>query len=265
MLRPYSCPVVLDFAQDLGDIAGLMHVPAGAPPLPWSTGAEMRVLIVEDEVALAQTLKRGLDEERYTTDAVHNGADALDFATASPYDVIILDVMLPGMDGFTVCRRLREAKVSGHILMLTARHEVDDRVRGLDCGADDYLTKPFAFKELLARLRALGRRTRELHVGPLQVADLTLDETSHEVRRAGRQIELSPLEFRLLRCLMRHPGQVLTRDLLLDQVWSYDYAGGSNVLDVYVRYLRRKLELPGETRLLHTVRGLGYKLSEIGE
>jgi DNA-binding response OmpR family regulator len=222
-------------------------------------------LIVEDEGALAQTLKRGLEEERYVADAVGNGLDALDYAVAAPYDVIILDVMLPGMDGFAVCRQLRQAGVGSHILMLTALSAVEQRVRGLDSGADDYLTKPFAFKELLARLRALGRRAREIKVGPLRVGDLILDEGTHEVCRAERAITLSPLEFRLLHCLMRHAGQVLSRDALLDQVWNYDYAGGSNIVDVYVRYLRRKIEEPGESHLLHTVRGVGYKLAENAE
>ncbi len=226
----------------------------------------MRILIVEDEPGLAQTLKRGLEEERYIADVVGNGRDALDYALAAapgaPYDVILLDVMLPGMDGYTVCSRLRGAGVTSQILMLTALSEVDQRVRGLDSGADDYLTKPFAFKELVARLRALGRRTREIKIGPLQVGDLTLDETTHMVRRGPRTVDLSPLEFRLLHCLMRHPGQVLSRETLLDRVWSYDYAGGSNVVDVYVRYLRRKIEEPGESKLLHTVRGLGYRLAE---
>ncbi|MCX6031212.1 MAG: response regulator transcription factor [Chloroflexi bacterium] len=223
----------------------------------------MRILIVEDELALAQTLQRGLAEEHYAVDVVSDGRDALDYALAAPYDVIILDVMLPGMDGFTACRRMRAGGVTSHILMLTALNAVDDRVQGLDSGADDYLGKPFAFKELVARLRALGRRGRDVQVGPLQVADLTLDETSHEVRRSDRRIDLSPLEFRLLHCLLRHAGQVLTRDNLLDQVWNFDYEGGSNVVDVYVRYLRRKIEVPGELKVLHTVRGIGYKLAEV--
>ena len=222
----------------------------------------MRILIVEDEIDLAQTLKRGLEEERYVADAVGDGRDALDYAAATHYDAIILDVMLPRMDGFEVCRQLREADVTSHVLMLTALAGVEERVAGLDNGADDYLTKPFAFKELLARLRALGRRSREVKTGPLHVGDLTLDEGSHEVRRGARRIELSALEFRLLHCLMRHAGQVLSRDKLLDQVWSFDYTGGSNIVDVYVRYLRRKIEDPGEARLLHTVRGVGYRLAE---
>jgi len=222
----------------------------------------MRILIVEDETALAQTLQRGLEEERYAVDAVADGRDAIDYALAAPYDVIILDVMLPGLDGFTVCRRLRKEGITSHILMLTALAAVDERVDGLDSGADDYLTKPFAFKELLARLRALARRTRELKIGPLQVSDLTLDEVTHEVRRGSRDINLSPLEFRLLHCLMRHAGQVLSRDAILNRVWNFDYAGGSNVVDVYIRYLRRKIELPGEPKLIHTVRGVGYKLAE---
>jgi two-component system OmpR family response regulator len=222
----------------------------------------MRILIVEDEIALAETLRRGLTEERHAVDVVADGRDAIDYALAGPYDVIILDIMLPAIDGLEVCRRLRKAGVASQILMLTALGAVDDRVRGLDSGADDYLVKPFAFKELLARLRALARRTRELQVGPLRVGDLTLDETTHDVRRGTRGVELSPLEFRLLHCLMRHPGQVLSRDTILDQVWSFDYAGGSNVVDVYIRYLRHKIELPDEPRLLHTVRGIGYKLAE---
>jgi two-component system OmpR family response regulator len=223
----------------------------------------MRILIVEDEPALAQTLQRGLTEEHYAVDVVANGRDALDYALAASYDVIILDIMLPGLDGFTVCRRMREAGITSHVLMLTALNAVDDRVQGLDSGADDYLGKPFAFRELLARLRALGRRGRDVQVGPLQVADLTLDEATHEVRRGNRRIELSPLEFRLLHTLMRHVGQVLTRDNLLDQVWNFDYEGGSNVVDVYIRYLRRKIEEPGDLKLLHTVRGIGYKLAEV--
>lgn len=223
----------------------------------------MRILIVEDETTLAETLRRGLTEEHYAVDTVANGRDAIDYALAAPYDVIILDIMLPGMDGFAVCRRLRAAGIASHILMLTALGEVDDRVHGLDSGADDYLVKPFAFKELLARLRALSRRSRELQVGPLRVADLVLDETTHQVCRGDRMIELSPLEFRLLHCLMRHAGQALSRQTILDQVWSFDYAGGSNVVDVYIRYLRHKIETPGEPKLLHTVRGVGYKLAEV--
>ncbi len=223
----------------------------------------MRILIVEDEPELARTLKRGLEEEHYAADAVTDGRDAVDYALATGYDAIVLDVMLPGLDGFTVCRRLRERGVKSPVLMLTALSEVDQRVRGLDSGADDYLTKPFAFRELLARLRALGRRGHDVQAGPLRVGDLTLDEVTHVVRRGDRVIELSPLEFRLLYCLMRHVGQVLSRDALLDQVWSYDYAGGSNIVEVYIRYLRRKIEAPGESKLLHTVRGVGYKVAEV--
>jgi DNA-binding response OmpR family regulator len=223
----------------------------------------MRILIVEDEVALAETLRRGLIEEHYTVDIVSDGRDAVDYTQAAVYDVIILDIMLPGLDGLSLCRRLRAAGVTSHILMLTALAAVDDRVHGLDSGADDYLTKPFAFKELLARLRALGRRGRDLQVGPLRIGDLTLSTELHEVRRNGRVIDLSPLEFRLLHCLMRHVGHVLSRDAILNQVWNFDYAGGSNVVDVYVRYLRHKIEAPGEAKLLHTVRGIGYKLAEV--
>jgi DNA-binding response OmpR family regulator len=222
----------------------------------------MRILIVEDETALAETLRRGLTEEHYAVDVVADGREAVDYALAALYDVIILDIMLPGLDGLAVCRRLREAGVDSHILMLTALGAVDDRVRGLDSGADDYLTKPFAFRELLARLRALGRRTREIQVGPLCVADLLLDESTHQVCRGERLIDLSPLEFRLLHCLMRHAGQVLSREAILNQVWSFDYAGGSNIVDVYVRYLRHKIEAPEETKLLHTVRGIGYKMAD---
>ncbi len=223
----------------------------------------MRILIVEDEIALAETLRRGLTEEHYVVDTIADGRDVVDYALAASYDIIVLDIMLPGCDGLTVCRRLRAAGVTSHILMLTALGDVDDRVHGLDSGADDYLTKPFAFKELLARLRALGRRARDVQVGPLRVGDLILDEATHEVCRGDRTIDLSPLEFRLLHCLMRHAGQVLSRDVILGQVWSFDYAGGSNVVDVYIRYLRHKIEAPGELKLLHTVRGVGYKLAEV--
>jgi DNA-binding response OmpR family regulator len=222
----------------------------------------MRILIVEDETALAETLRRGLMEEHHAVDIVADGREAIDYAVAAPYEVIILDIMLPGLDGLKVCRHLRESGVDSHILMLTALGAVDDRVRGLDSGADDYLTKPFAFRELLARLRALGRRTRDIQVGPLCVADLVLDESTHAVHRGERVIDLSPLEFRLLHCLMRHSGQVLSRDAILDQVWSFDYAGGSNIVDVYIRYLRHKIEAPQESKLLHTVRGIGYKIAE---
>ena len=222
----------------------------------------MRILIVEDEPSLARSIQRGLEEERHVVDVVADGREAVDYALSAPYDILILDVMLPGLDGLTVCRRLRQEGVSSHILMLTALREIENRVDGLDAGADDYLTKPFSFKELLARLRALARRTRDVQVGPLRVGDLMLDERSHEVRRGSELVDLSPLEYRLLQCLMRHAGQVLTRDVILDHVWNFDYAGGSNVVDVYIRYLRHKIERPDKPKLLHTVRGAGYKLSE---
>lgn len=220
----------------------------------------MRILIVEDEARLATVLRRGLQEQGYAVDIAANGDDGLHLAEQEPYDLVLLDVLLPGLDGFTVCRRLRAARRAMPILMLTARDAIDDRVAGLDSGADDYLVKPFAFRELLARVRALLRRDVLARDPVLKVADLEIDTVSHEVRRGGRPIELTSKEYAVLEYFVRHPNRVLTRAQIAEHVWDYDFVAMSNVVDVYVGYLRRKLADQGEARLLQTVRGTGYKL-----
>ena len=221
----------------------------------------MRVLLVEDEHKIASYVKRGLQESGYAVDAVFTGRDALDWIGAAPYDLIILDIMLPGIDGLTVCRELRQRGDRTPVLMLTARDDVDDRVSGLDAGADDYLVKPFAMKELLARLRALTRRTDQPKSSVLSYADLTLDARTHQVRRNGKLIPLALKEFSVLECLLREPGRVLTRAQIAEHVWSYENFNQSNVVDVYVRNLRRKIDEPFEQKLIYTVRGVGYCLA----
>src|SRR2546425_2290838 len=220
----------------------------------------MRILVVEDDLKLAGLLRRGLTERGNATDVTPRGEDALWMARAHPYDAIVLDVMLPGIDGFDTCAELRAAGVWAPVLMLTARDAVEDRIRGLDAGADDYLVKPFAFGELLARLRALVRRGPSERPAVLTVADVTLDPAAHTVTREGRAVDLSAREFALLEFLMRHPGEVVSRSRILEQVWDYSYTGYSNVVDVYVAYLRRKLERPFGRSLIRTVRGVGYVL-----
>jgi len=220
----------------------------------------MRVLLVEDEPRIAAFIRKGLQEEQYVVDVAEDGDAALDFADVAPYDLIILDVMLPRRDGFGVCKELRRRGVKTPVLMLTARDAVDDRVRGLDVGADDYLVKPFAFRELLARLRALARRPSETQSLQLSAGDLTLDTVTHQARRAGQPIDLSAREYRLLEFLMRHYGQPLTRLQIAEGVWGYDFDANSNVVDVYIRYLRRQVDDPFETKLIQTVRGVGYKI-----
>ena len=219
----------------------------------------MRVLLVEDEERIAAFIRKGLMEELYTVDVTGDGGLALETTSAATYDAIILDVRLPGRDGFSVCRELRARGDKTPVLMLTARDTVDDRVQGLDAGADDYLVKPFAFKELLARLRALTRRPPVIQAASLSLADLELNMLTHQVHRAGRLIDLSAREYRLLEFFMRHPGQVLTRAQVAAQVWGQDFDAQSNVVDVYIRYLRRKADDPFELKLIQTVRGLGYK------
>lgn len=223
----------------------------------------MRVLLVEDERKIALYVKRGLEEQGYAVDTVFTGPDTLEWVTMVEFDVIILDIMLPVMDGITVCRELRKRGVRTPILMLTARDAIDDRVAGLDGGADDYLVKPFAMKELLARLRALTRRNSE---GPnksavLQVGDLTLDTLTRRVRRGDKLIELTSKEYTILECLMREPDRVLTRTQIAEHVWNYDVYNQSNVVDVYIRNLRRKLDDDFAVKLIQTVRGAGYRLS----
>jgi two-component system, OmpR family, response regulator len=220
----------------------------------------MRVLIVEDEVKMAGLLRRGLREEGLAADVARTGDDAFWMARATEYDAIVLDVMLPGVDGFEVCRRLREAGAWSPVLMLTARDGVDDRVSGLDAGADDYLTKPFSFAELLARLRALARRPPVERPVVLEVGDLKLDPATRRVWRDDAEIHLSAKEFALLETFMRRPGEVLSRYLLLEHCWDYGYENRSNVVDVYVRYLREKIDRPFGRESLETVRGVGYRL-----
>jgi heavy metal response regulator len=222
----------------------------------------MRVLLVEDEHRISTYVKRGLEEEGYAVDAVFTGKEALEWAEGTHYDLVILDVLLPEMDGFSACRELRSRGNRTPVLMLTARDTVDDRVAGLDTGADDYLVKPFAMKELLARLRAINRRTYEQPKSTLvQVADLVLDTRTHQVRRGKKRIELASKEFAVLECLMRDPGRVLTRTMIAEHVWNYDTYNQSNVVDVYIRNLRRKIDDPFDHKLIHTLRGSGYSIS----
>ena len=223
----------------------------------------MKILLVEDEARLATAVRRVLDEEGYATDWSADGADGLARAEEGGYDVILLDVMLPSYDGYEIARRLRASGMTVPILMLTARDGIQDRVRGLDSGADDYLVKPFALAELLARVRALGRRAKMNGAAEsplLAVADLELDLRSREARRGPRRIELTAREFGLLETLMRHPGQVMTRSQLLDAVWSYDAVTESNVVDIYIHYLRNKLDKGFDKKLIRTVRGMGYAI-----
>ena len=222
----------------------------------------MRVLIVEDEVKMAGLIRRGLREEGMAADVAIRGEDALWMAAATEYDAIVLDVMLPGLDGFETCRKLRSDGVWAPVLMLTARDSVEDRVAGLDGGADDYLTKPFSFAELLARLRALVRRGPLERPAVLEVGDLRLDPATHGVSRGGTEIELSQKEFSLLETFMRHPGEVLSRFQLLEHAWDYEYENRSNVVDVYVRYLREKVDRPFGVESIQTIRGAGYRLRE---
>ena len=218
------------------------------------------MLVVEDEKKLAGLLARGLREEGYAADLADRGEEALWMAGAVPYDAIVLDVMLPGLDGFAVCRRLRQAGVWSPVLMLTARDEIDDRVTGLDAGADDYLTKPFSFEELLARLRSLTRRAPVERPPVLTVGGLRLDPAAHRAWRGETELELSAKEFALLELFMRRPGAVLTRGQLLDGAWDIAFESRSNVVDVYVRYLREKIDRPFGCDSIETVRGVGYRL-----
>ncbi len=221
-----------------------------------------RVLVVDDDTRIAAAIRRALSYEGYAVDVVHDGPSALSSIRNGTHDVVVLDVMLPGFDGVEVCRRIRSAGEDVAVLMLTARTEVPDRVRGLDAGADDYLTKPFAYEELLARVRSLLRRRDPDPRDQLTYGDITLDVGAMEVARSGRTVELTALEFRLLEYLMRNPRLVLSRSQILEEVWGLDVDTTSNVVDVYVRYLRQKLEAAGEPRLIHTVRGAGYVLKE---
>jgi two-component system, OmpR family, response regulator MprA len=222
----------------------------------------MRVLVVDDEPAVRQSLDRALRFEGYQTEMAQDGASALGAHAERPADAIVLDVAMPRMDGLEVCRRLRAAGDYTPVLMLTARTAINDRVAGLDAGADDYVVKPFALEELLARIRALLRRSGPSDDEVLRFSDLSLDPGTREIRRGERLIELTRTEFLLLELLLRNSRQVLTRELIFDRVWGYDFGANSNSLEVYVGYLRRKTEAGGEPRLIHTVRGVGYVLRE---
>jgi two-component system, OmpR family, response regulator len=222
----------------------------------------MRVLVVEDEVKMAGLLKRGLEEEGYAVDVAGSGSDAIWLGTENPYDAIVLDVMLPDQDGFEVCRKLRAGGRWAPVLMLTARDAVPDRVAGLDAGADDYLTKPFSFTELFARLRALVRRGAAERPAVLHAGDLLLDPATRKVTRDGTPIDLTSKEFALLEYFLRHPGEALTRSRIIEHVWDFAYEGDSNVVDVYVRYLREKIDRPFGRDTIETVRGTGYRLRE---
>ncbi|TMK74745.1 MAG: response regulator transcription factor [Actinobacteria bacterium] len=224
----------------------------------------MRVLIVEDHVEMAGLIRRGLRKEGMAADVAANGEDALRRAEATEYDAIVLDLMLPGVDGLEVCRRLRHVGVWTPVLMLTARDAVRDRVAGLDGGADDYLTKPFSYAELLARLRALVRRGPVERPPELRVGDLRLDPARRQVWRGEAEIRLSPKEFSILETFMRRPGEVLSRFQLLEHAWDYDYENRSNVVDSYIRLLRRKIDRPFGVETIETVRGVGYRLREKG-
>jgi two-component system OmpR family response regulator len=224
----------------------------------------MRILVVEDELKMAGLLRRGLVEEGHAVDVTRTGDDAVPMAAATEYDAIVLDLMLPGIDGVEACRQLRESGVWAPVLMLTARDGVDDRVAGLDAGADDYLTKPFSFAELLARLRALVRRGSVERPVLLEVDDLRLDPATRKAWRGDTEVRLSPKEFALLETFMRRPGHVLSRYQLLEHAWDYAYENRSNVVDVYVRYLRSKIDRPFGRESLETVRGVGYRLRSHG-
>jgi two-component system response regulator MprA len=220
----------------------------------------VRILVVDDDLAVCRSIDRALRLEGYEVDTVASGGEALESMAASSPDALVLDLQLPDIDGLAVCRRIRDAGDDTPILMLTARHGIDDRVQGLDAGADDYLVKPFALEELLARLRALLRRRFEGEGGVLRFGELTLDLASREAHRGERAFVLTRIEFDLLELFLRHPRQVLTREVLLNKVWGFDFDSGTNSLAVYVGYLRRKTESGGEPRCIHTVRGVGYVL-----
>jgi DNA-binding response OmpR family regulator len=220
----------------------------------------MRLLVVEDEPRLATLLRRGLSEEGHAVDLAATGEEALDWADTASFDAIVLDVMLPQLDGLEVCRRLRKRRIHTPILLLTARDAVQDRVAGLDAGADDYLVKPFAFAELAARLRALARRPHDANDAILEIADLKLDPATHRVWRGDTEMFLPNKEFRILEQLMRNPNRVLTRSMIADHVWNYDFPNVTNVIDVHILSLRRKLDDPYPGQLIQTVRGAGYRI-----
>ncbi len=222
----------------------------------------MRILIVEDDKKVGGFLKKGLEEEQYAVDICRNGTDALFLAQTIPYDVIILDIMLPGKDGFSVCREIRENSILTPILMLTAKDEIKDKVAGLSEGADDYLTKPFSFDELLARIQALLRRSQDYKTKTLKSGDLELDPLRHIVSRAGKRIDLTGKEYALLEYMMRNRGRTVTPSMILDHVWNINYIGSSNIVNVYINHLRNKIDRDQEVKLIRTVRGHGFRIDE---
>jgi len=222
----------------------------------------MRILVIEDEAKVASFIRRALEEESYAVDVCADGAKGLELASAGCYDLVILDLMLPGLPGIEVLKALRKDQVSVPVLILTAQSQVNQKVKGLDAGADDYLTKPFAIEELLARVRVLLRRGSGEAAGVLQIEDLVLNPASREVTRGGRRIELTAKEFSLLEFMMRHPGQVLTRTQILDHVWGYDYFSETNTVDMYIYYLRKKIDRKSDRALISTVRSVGYRLGD---
>jgi DNA-binding response OmpR family regulator len=222
----------------------------------------MRILLIEDEKKVASFIKRGLREQHYAVDLVFDGEEGLFMAENNPYDLIILDRMLPKKDGLTICRELRRKKIITPILMLTALGETEDKVHGLDSGADDYLTKPFAFDELLARIRVLLRRPQAKKTTLLKIADLELDQLTHKVRRNGEEIVLTSTEYALLEYLMLHVNEVVTRTMISEHVWHDDFDTYSNIINVYINYLRNKIDKDARIKLLHSIRGTGYILKE---
>ena len=225
----------------------------------------MRILVVEDEHKIAAALKKGLEQENYAVDLAYNGEEGFDFASTEDYAVIILDLMLPKMDGVTVCKKLREEQVHTPILMLTAKGEIDNKVEGLNAGADDYLPKPFAFAELLARIKALTRRPQKTINSKLKIANLVLDTNNYEVKRGGKTVNLSKKEFALLEYLMRHPNTILSKGQIIQSIWNYEADVLPNTVEVYIGYLRKKIDssFPKSHKLIHTVRGFGYKIMEV--
>jgi DNA-binding response OmpR family regulator len=221
----------------------------------------MKVLVVEDEHKIATSLKKGLEQESYTVDVAFDGESGLDFALGEDYDIVILDRMLPGMDGLTICQKMREKGIHTPVLVLTAKGLIQDRVEGLDSGADDYLVKPFAFEELLARIRALARRPKTSIGETLSIADLELNPKTFAVTRGGKSIQLSNKEFSLLEYLLRHKNQIVTKEQIITHVWDYDANILPNTVEVYMGYLRTKIDKPFSSHLLHTIRGFGYKIS----
>lgn len=222
----------------------------------------MRILLVEDEKKIASFIKRGLKEEHYVVDVAYEGEKALFLAEVNTYDLIILDIMLPGKDGISICKELRDKGVDVPILMLTAKDKIGDKIVGLDSGADDYLTKPFSFDEFLARIRALLRRKRIDRATTLKVADLELDQLTHKVKRAGREIPLTSREYALLEYFMLNASQIVTRTMISEHIWNEDFDSFTNVIDVYVKYLRNKIDRDFKKQLIHTIRGAGYILKD---